>query len=59
MSDAVLAAIMVAVFLLAIGLIRLLDRMISRDADPDGFADKPPDTGEAPDGGADRLGRPR
>jgi hypothetical protein len=48
MSDAALAAIMVAFFLLAIGLVRLLDRMISRDADPDGFADEPPDPGAAP-----------
>ncbi len=49
MSDAALAAIMVAFFVLAIGLVHVLDRMISGDAHPEGFADEPPDTGEAPD----------
>jgi hypothetical protein len=47
MSDAALAAIMVACFLLAIGLVRVLDRLIGRDSDPDmadEFADEPPDT---------------
>jgi hypothetical protein len=55
MSGLLLAVIMVAFFVLAIGLVRVLDRMISRDADPDGFADEPPDTGRAPD----RRGEPR
>jgi hypothetical protein len=39
MSDALLAAIMVAFFVLAIGLVRVLSWMIDRDADPDGLAD--------------------
>ena len=55
MSDVLLAAIMVAFFLLAIGLVRVLGRMIERDTDPDGFADEPPDT----NGAADQWGRPR
>jgi hypothetical protein len=47
MSDVALAAIMVAFFVLAIGLVRVLGRMIDRDAGPDTaeeFADEPPDT---------------
>jgi uncharacterized protein YoxC len=40
MSDVALAAIMVAFFVLAIGLIRVLDRMIGRDPDED-LAEKP------------------
>jgi hypothetical protein len=55
MSDVLLAAIMVAFFLLAIGLVRVLGRMIERDTDPDGFADEPADT----NGAADPWGRPR
>jgi hypothetical protein len=39
MSDALLAAITVAFFILAIGLVRVLGRMIDRDTDPDGSAD--------------------
>jgi uncharacterized protein YoxC len=35
MSDVALAAIMVAFFVLAIGLIRVLDRLINRGADQD------------------------
>jgi hypothetical protein len=46
MSDAVLAAIMVAFFLLAIGLVRVVGRLIDRDAGSEGRADEPPDTGE-------------
>jgi hypothetical protein len=49
MSDVALAAIMVAFFVLAIGLIHVLDRMINRDTDPDRFADEPPDTDAVPD----------
>jgi hypothetical protein len=55
MSDVLLAAIMVAFFILAIGLVRVLGRMIERDIDSDGFADEPPDT----TGAAGHLGRPR
>jgi len=46
MSDALLAAVMVAFFILAIGLVRVLGRMIDHDTDPDGFADEPPDTSD-------------
>ena len=39
---------MVAFFVLAIGLVRVLGRMIDRDADPDGLADdEPPDNGNS------------
>ena len=38
MSNVAPAAIMVASFVLAIGLVRVLDRMIDRDTDP-GMAD--------------------
>jgi hypothetical protein len=51
MSDIGLVAILVAFFLLAIGLVRVLGRMIDRDADPEGFADEPPDTSEAAEAG--------
>jgi hypothetical protein len=47
MSDVLLVAVMVAFFMLAIGLVRLIGRMIERDTDPDGldgFAEEPPDT---------------
>ena len=55
MSDVLLAAIMVAFFVLAIGLVRVLGRIIDHDTDPDGFTDEPPDTNEV----ADQWGRPR
>jgi hypothetical protein len=42
-----MCAILVAFFVLAIGLVRVLGRMIDRDADPEGFAD----VDGAPDGG--------
>jgi hypothetical protein len=54
MSDALLAAVMVAFFVLAIGLVRVLGRMIERDTDPDGFPEEPPDTS----GPADQAGWP-
>jgi hypothetical protein len=60
MSDLLLCAILVAFFVLAIGLVRVLGRMIDRDADPDrldGLADEPPDT--EPAGTTDSWGRPR
>jgi hypothetical protein len=47
MSDMALAVILVAFFLLAIGLIRVLDRLIDRDANSEEVADEPPDTGAA------------
>ena len=46
MGDVGLVAIMLAAFLLAIGLVRLLGRLIDPDA-PNGWADEPPDTSEA------------
>ena len=45
MSDVGLIAILVAAFLLAIGLVRALGRLIDSDAAEDGWADEPPDTG--------------
>jgi hypothetical protein len=39
MSDVILVVIMVAFFLLAIAVVRLLGRMIDRDADPVAFDD--------------------
>jgi hypothetical protein len=47
MNDVLDVAIMVAFFALAIGLVRVLGRMIDRDADPAGFADEPAETGDA------------
>jgi hypothetical protein len=46
MSNVGLVAILVASFALAIGLVRMLARLIDRDTDPEGFASEPPDTGE-------------
>jgi hypothetical protein len=46
MGDVGLVAIMLAAFLLAIGLVRLLGRLIDPGA-PNGWADDPPDTSEA------------
>jgi hypothetical protein len=42
-----LVAILLASFVLAIGLVRVLGRLIDRDTGPEGFADEPPDAGEA------------
>jgi hypothetical protein len=39
MSDVILVVIMVAFFLLAIAVVRLLGRMIDRDSDPAAFDD--------------------
>jgi hypothetical protein len=44
MSDAGLIATLLAAFLLAIGLVRLLGRLIDADAPEDGWAEEPPDT---------------
>ena len=49
MSDVLLVAVMVTFFALAIGLVRVLGRMIERDTDPGAFADEPPD-GDGPAG---------
>jgi hypothetical protein len=46
MSDAVLIAVLLAAFALAIGLVQVLGRLIG-SAGPDGWADEPPDTGGA------------
>jgi hypothetical protein len=43
-SDVLLAAVLAAFFVLAIGLVNLLSRMIERDTDPDGLGEEPPDT---------------
>ena len=40
MSDVLVVVIMLAAFLLAIALVRVLGRMSDRDIDPDGFADE-------------------
>jgi hypothetical protein len=45
MNDVILVVIMVAAFLLAIALVRLLGRMIDRDADP--IFDADPDVFDA------------
>ena len=58
MSDLGLVAILVASFVLAIGLVRVLGRLIDRDTDPEGFADEPPDTGEAAESSG-AAGEPR
>ena len=62
MSNVAPAAIMVASFVLAIGLVRVLDRMIDRDTDP-GMADARalarPRLGSARSADPDRTTRPR
>ncbi len=52
MSDVLLAAVMVAFFALAIGLVNVLSRMIQHDTAPDGLGEEPPGT----DKPADRAG---
>jgi hypothetical protein len=65
MNDVLDVAIMVAFFALAIGLVRVLGRMIDRDAEPGGVADEPTDASgaagrqDAADGTVNRLGGPR
>lgn len=64
MSDVGLVAILVAFFLLAIWLVKVLGRMIDRDSDPERldeaeeFADEPPDTSQPRVPGS-TLGGPR
>jgi hypothetical protein len=53
MSDVIMVAIMVATFLLAIALVRLLGRMIERDAEPVAFDDDGFDNHAFDDGGLD------
>jgi hypothetical protein len=47
MADAGLIAIMLAAFALAIGLVRVLDRLICKDAPAGSLADEPADTSSA------------
>jgi hypothetical protein len=55
MTDVTLIAILLAFFALAIGLVRVLGRMIEGDGDPD----EPPDVGAppAPSAPSDQPGR--
>jgi hypothetical protein len=55
MTDVTLIAILLAFFALAIGLVRVLGRMIEGDGDPGEFPDEPPDDG--PFGPPDPSGR--
>lgn len=48
MTDAILIAIVVAFFALAIALVRVLGWIIDRDTRADALADEPPDTGAGP-----------
>jgi hypothetical protein len=48
MTDVTLIAILLAFFALAIGLVRVLGRMIEGDGDPGEFPDQPPDAGPLP-----------
>jgi hypothetical protein len=48
MTDVTLIAILLAFFALAIGLVRLLGRMIEGDGDPGEFPDETPDAGALP-----------
>ena len=57
MSDVGLIAIFLAAFLLAIGLVQLLDRLIRSGVPDDGWADGPPGTdGTDPASTADGTG---
>ena len=55
MSNVLLAAIMVACSVLAIGLVRVLSWLIEHGAEPVEFADEPPVTDET----VNRLGMPQ
>jgi hypothetical protein len=52
MSDFFLIAVLVIFFALAIGLVRVLGRVIDHDTDPDAFPEEPPDAS----GPVDRAG---
>jgi hypothetical protein len=58
MSDVGLIAILLAAFLLAIGLVRLLGRLSGSGAPGDGWADEPPDTGGTDPAGAGTVTNP-
>jgi hypothetical protein len=45
MEDAYLVAVLVASFVLVIGLIQAINRMLERDIDRGNLADEPPDAG--------------
>ena len=49
MTDVTLIAILLAFFALAIGLVRVLGRMIEGDGDPGEFPDEAPDAGRPED----------
>jgi hypothetical protein len=49
MTDVTLIAILLAFFGLAIGLVRVLGRMIEGDGEPEEFADEPPDASRPED----------
>jgi hypothetical protein len=48
MTDVTLIAILLVFFALAIGLVRVLGRMIEGDGDPGELPDEPPDAGLLP-----------
>jgi hypothetical protein len=58
MSDVILVVILLAAFGLAIGLVRLLDRLITRDAPVDDLDAEPPGNASAATAATD-LGRSR
>ena len=59
MTDVTLIAILLVFFALAIGLVRVLGRMIEGDGDPGEFPDEPPDTdGPSAASGPYDVGRP-
>ena len=49
MTDVTLIAILLAFFGLAIGLVRVIGRMIEGDGDPEEFPDEPPDASRPED----------
>jgi hypothetical protein len=59
MTDVTLIAILLVFFALAIGLVRVLGRMIEGDGDPGEFPDEPPDAdGPSAAGGPYDASRP-
>ena len=56
MTDVTLIAILLVFFALAIGLVRVLGRMIEGDGEPGEFPDEPPGA-DAPSGPFDQPGR--
>ena len=49
MNDVTLIAILLVFFALAIGLVRVVGRMIEGDGDPEEFPDEPPDASRPED----------